>query len=185
MQAAEQAEPAQTRAQSKVALMHSSNASDWCTPVEVLNLACAVMGGIDLDPASSALANQRVRADVFYDEKDDGLNQEWHGRVWLNPPYGKVNGISGARVWSENIIERYRNREIDQGMLLVNASIGERWFRPLWDFPILFFHRRLRFDRPDGTKGPSPTKGNALVYFGRHSATFARMGAAHGRVVLP
>jgi hypothetical protein len=47
------------------------------------------MGGIDLDPASCATANETVRARTFYSRKDDGLKRPWFGRVWLNPPYGK------------------------------------------------------------------------------------------------
>jgi hypothetical protein len=28
-----------------------------------------------------------VRADTFFAKDDDGLAHEWHGRIWLNPPY--------------------------------------------------------------------------------------------------
>ena len=44
------------------------------------------MGEIDLDPATSAEANETVLAAEFYTETDDGLKKPWRGRVWLNPP---------------------------------------------------------------------------------------------------
>ena len=41
------------------------------------------------DPASHPLAQARVRATQFFTQEDDGLKREWHGRVWLNPPYSQ------------------------------------------------------------------------------------------------
>lgn len=61
---------------------------DWYTPPPVVAAARAVMGGIDLDPASCETANRVVRADVFWSEVDWPLTRRWFGRVWLNPPFG-------------------------------------------------------------------------------------------------
>ena len=48
------------------------------------------MGGIDLDPASSDIAQQTVKTTRYYTIVDDGLSHDWSGRVWLNPPYAKT-----------------------------------------------------------------------------------------------
>lgn len=59
---------------------------EWWTPLPLLALVHSVLGHIDTDPASCALANQRVKAKNFFTESDDGLSKEWKGRVFCNPP---------------------------------------------------------------------------------------------------
>jgi hypothetical protein len=57
------------------------------TPARYAEAARLVLGTIDLDPASSEVAQQTVEAEHFFTEQEDGLSKEWIGRVWLNPPY--------------------------------------------------------------------------------------------------
>jgi hypothetical protein len=61
--------------------------NEWYTPDAILALVRAVLGTIDVDPASCDVAQARVQARTYYTLADDGLRQEWHGKIFLNPPY--------------------------------------------------------------------------------------------------
>jgi len=80
------------------------------TPVRIVESARRVLGAIDLDPASDALANQSIQAKRFFTKDDDGLNQAWNARtIWLNPPgrtlsHGKQ--VTAAQ-WGQALIQRF------------------------------------------------------------------------------
>jgi hypothetical protein len=164
--------------------IHSSMSNEWFTPAENIEAARTVLGAIDLDPASCELADRTVRATHYFTAQDDGLTQPWYGRVFLNPPYGKVSGKSSQDIWSRKIIDEFHSGRVHAAILLVNACIGDRWFNRLWDYPLCFVDRRIRFDSPNGHKS-SPTKGNCFVYFGDHVQHFHTVFSKHGTVVTP
>lgn len=57
---------------------------EWLTPPHILK----PLGQFDLDPCSP-IVRPWPTARQHYTKIDDGLVQPWHGRVWLNPPYGR------------------------------------------------------------------------------------------------
>ena len=77
------------------------------------------MGGIDLDPASDAEAQKVVKAERFYDEEVNGLQQPWQGRIWLNPPW------SDPQPWLEKLIVE----KVDQAIVLTTNATETEWFQ--------------------------------------------------------
>ncbi len=158
-------------------ILFSSQSNEWFTPYEYLILIRQLLNGvIELDPASCLEANQTVKAQRIYTISDNGLNQDWCAKnVFLNPPYGRTENISNAGIWAAKMIDEYSKRHFEQGVLLVNASTSEKWFRQLFNFPICFTYRRIKFVPParNSSKPKAPTKGNAFIYFGKEKQIFA------------
>lgn len=151
---------------------------EWYTPALYLNAARDVLGGFDLDPASSQMANQTVKATQFFSADDDGLTRDWHGRVWLNPPYGKGSGL-----FTTKLVEEYTAGRVTAAILLLNAyGFDSGWFQPLWDHPICFTDHRVQFHSPQRETG-GPANANIFVYLGPDQSKFAETFSQFGAVV--
>lgn len=70
-------------------LVQDSGNQEYYTDIDIIALVREVLGGIDLDPASSEIANRTVNANRIYTREDNGLSLPWRGKVWLNHPFGK------------------------------------------------------------------------------------------------
>ncbi len=155
-------------------VLHSSKTNEWYTPPWIIDRARLVMGSIDLDPASTHQANERIQATKFFTEY--GLRRLWSGNVWLNPPYGR-----NTKFW----VEKFLNSSIDQGMMLVNNTTDRSWFKKLWDLHLCFLYKRVKFLDHNSIQQSSPTHGNVLVYKGYMLASFERIFGEFGRIVQP
>jgi DNA N-6-adenine-methyltransferase (Dam) len=162
--------------------LQMSESNEWYTPTCYIEAARSVMGSIDLDPASCEFANERVKATTFYDVHTNGLHKPWHGRVWLNPPYGTIDGKSNQERWSCHLIAQYEAGITTEAILLVNAVTGNSWFQRLWNYPICFTNHRIRFYNANVLAG-QPTHSNVFVYFGKKHTRFTEVFSQFGRVV--
>jgi hypothetical protein len=125
-----------------------------------------VLGSIDLDPASSHWANGRVRASSFYTEEENGLEQPWYGRVFLNPPGGKVGNKSKTGLFWRKLMEELPNLKgaIFMGFSLECMQTTQNYSdKSVLDFPVCVPSRRLRFVTPGGV-GAAPSHSNVIVY---------------------
>ena len=91
---------------------HRMLTDEWLTPPWILQ----ALGHFDLDPCAP-VDRPWDMADRHYTVADDGLSQDWHGRVWCNPPYGYQAGL-----WLEKLAGHGR------GTALVFARTETRMF---------------------------------------------------------
>lgn len=139
------------------AVHFSSATPEWYTPARILDRARQVLGTIDLDPASSAAANEDVQATTFYTQDDNGLAQPWRGNVYMNPPYGDEIGQ-----WVERLCTAYTSMDVESAIALLPARTDTKWFALLRDFALCFVRGRLKFSGSDqGAPFPS-----VVVYLG-------------------
>ena len=147
----------------------NSGDNEWYTPIPYIEAARQVMGWIDLDPASSLIANATVQADDYFTVDDDGLTQEWSGRVWMNPPYAR--GLVDR--FCAKLVDHYLQGEVTQAIVLVNNATETAWFRQLISVAssVVFPGSRVRFWKADGETS-DPLQGQAIVYIGDRPQLF-------------
>ena len=128
---------------------------EWYTPPEIIT---ALGLTYDLDPCSPGPGHW-IPAKTTYTKEDDGLAQQWHGLVWMNPPYG---GRNGHVPWLKKFIQH------GNGIAFVRAYTSAGWFHdlvPQMD-GMLFPRGKTKFVRPDGSIGKSPGGGSVLLSMG-------------------
>lgn len=143
----------------------------WLTPPYILE----ALGEFDLDPCASQ-DRPWDTAKHHYTEADNGLEQEWFGRVWCNPPYGPKMGP---------FLERLSEHD-GGGIALVFARTETRaFFDFIWDkaTAILFLKGRLSFYRPDGTPGGTAGSPSVLIAYGEKEAEILKNCNLNGKFV--
>ena len=172
---------AKEQAQPKAHVAHNSGNNEWYTPSVFVEAARACLGEIDLDPASSPIANETVRAKQIFTAEQDGLKQPWHGRVWLNPPYAQPL----IAQFAEAVASKYESGEIEQACVLVNNATETAWFRRMLRAAsaVCFPAGRIKFVDPEGKPSGAPLQGQAILYMGERVHDFTEAHKALGSVL--
>jgi len=160
----------------------NSGNNEWYTPAEYIEKAREVMGGIDLDPASSDYAQRTVKAKRFFTIDDNGLAKPWKGRVWMNPPYAQPE----ISQFSEKMVEEVCAGRVAQAITLTNNATETGWLQGMMKLAsaACFVERRIRFFAPDKLAG-APLQGQVFLYFGKEAERFAEVFTEVGVVMVP
>lgn len=128
---------------------------EWYTPKYVFDaLGCH----FTLDVASpGASVTPWVPANDFI--VSGSLETDWYGFVWMNPPFGKRNGLVP---WLEKFVAH------GYGICLVPDRTSAPWwqqFAPQME-AVLFVSPKIKFIDASGNPGKSPAQGTCLMSLG-------------------
>ena len=157
---------------------HNSGDNEWYTPKPYIESARAVMGEIQLDPASSPEANRVVNAETIFTAEQDGLSQTWAGKLWLNPPYSQPD----CGKFCEKLALSVYAGSVTEALVLVNNATETRWFARLCSVAqgMCFPTGRIKFWHP--RKEAAPLQGQAILYFGKSWSRFVAEFKQYGIV---
>lgn len=125
----------------------------WATPRSFFNKLHREFR-FDLNACANA---DNAKCRKFFSLSDDALKQEWHGSVWMNPPYGRRIGA-----WVKKAFEASKNGA--RVVCLLPASTDTTWWH---DYvakaqEVRFVRGRLKFGDSNNA-APFPS---AVVIFG-------------------
>lgn len=147
--------------------------NEWYTPRHIIE----PLGDFDLDPATCEKAISRNHSAAnYYTKEDNGLEKEWFGRVWLNPPYSNPD----IKNFMRNIAEH------NNGIALVFNRCDSGWFHEyvLNKADSLFFMRkRIKFIDENGVEGKQPGCGSVLVAYGKENSEYLRNYPLEGKFI--
>jgi len=143
------------------AVHFSSDRQDWGTPNAFMEWLESEMSlTFDLDAAAS---DENHKAPEYFTKEDDGLNQEWYGRVWLNPPFGRE-----LPLWLSKCAEQIRRDEVESIHVLIPARPDTRWFHDIVvnrASTVYFIKGRFNFRFDRAIKGANAPFPSMLVVF--------------------
>ncbi|MFK4823188.1 DNA N-6-adenine-methyltransferase [Paenochrobactrum sp. BZR 588] len=156
----------------------TKGASDeWYTPKFIFD---ALNVSFDLDVAHPADCNTHVpAADKIY---TSSLERDWHGFVWMNPPFGGRNSL---KPWLDKLFTH------GNGIALTPDRTSAPWWQEAAAKAdaVLFIAGKVRFIRPDGSEGKSPSNGTTLFAAGKqavealhHAHSINRLGYYAGTI---
>lgn len=154
--------------------------NEWYTPIEYISAVTDLFDGkIDLDPASSDLAQEKISAGTYFTIEHDGLQQPWFGKVFLNPPYSQPT----IAQFAEKLASEWYAGNIEAAVVLTHNYTDTAWWHRLASActAVCFTRGRIAFVNPEGKKA-SPTQGQCFFYYGPEPKAFHKIFSAYGYV---
>lgn len=145
---------------------------EWLTPPEIIE----ALGPFDLDPCAPVVRPWDT-AKIHYTINDDGLQKEWRGRVWCNPPYGLR-----ASQWLSRMAQH------GNGIALIFARTEtDMFFREVWEKAngVLFLRGRLYFHHIDGSRASANAGApSCLVAYGMENVWILHQSKLPGHLII-
>jgi phage N-6-adenine-methyltransferase len=177
LDAAKHTEPEEQVAALKHHRTQGTGNNEWFTPAGYIEAARDVLGEIDLDPATADEAQEYIRAGKYFTKETDGLTHEWHGRVWINPPYEQPHIAN----FVAKIVREVRAGRVSEAIMLTHSYTDTKWFHEAAEAAsaLCFTRGRIKFVAPDG-RIAAPAQGQVFFYFGTQPEKFTETFQAFG-----
>lgn len=152
-------------------LLEKDRKTRWLTPTPIVE----ALGEFDLDPCG-APGHQLAKTTYQIDNGQNGLVLPWHGRVWLNPPYGKE-------------AVPFMKRMVDHGTgtaLIFARTETSMFFNTVWNSAsaVLFIKGRVKFGHENGEYAKYPASApSVLVAYGDSDAEKLKNSGIVGKFV--
>jgi hypothetical protein len=143
---------------------------EWLTPPELVKM----LGEFDLDPCTP-INPPFTHAKYNFSILDDGLEKDWFGRVYMNPPYGK-----GMEKW----LEKLKNH--GNGMALIFARTETKcFFEHVWNdaSAVLFVKGRIKFYNLNGELAGTPGSPSVFIAYGDENAQALQNSQIAGKFI--
>ena len=142
----------------------SAKSDEHYTPKDILASVVDCLEEIDLDPCSNSHTEPNVPALLHFTKKENGLNQEWHGRVFINPPF------SQTKPFLIHLMEEIENGHTTEAISLTKADVRTNWFQLIWKnaTAVCFVNGYTQFIGNDNAS----TFGVAIAYYGENVDKF-------------
>ena len=156
-------------------IQHSRRTDEWGTPSSIIDLARAVLGTIDLDPASDAHFNKTVDAYYHFSKEDgDSLTRPWltpaaptETTIFLNTPGGKTCNKSNVVLFWQKLMDEvdagHVKHAIFMGFSIECLQTTQQCSRSIAAYPICIPRKRIKFAAKNGTYN-APSHSNVIVY---------------------
>lgn len=128
------------------ALFTSGN-TEWETPQDLFDILNKVYK-FDLDVCATS---ENAKCPRYFTKAQDGLSQEWKGKIWCNPPYGRE-----IDKWVKKAHESYKAGATV--VMLLPARTDTKWIHE-WVFGsaiTIFLKGRLKFGKSNNS-APFPS----------------------------
>lgn len=148
------------------------------TPSHLVKLVIQVLGAIDLDPCAEDGKHIPVRQ--HYTAADNGLEKEWNGRLFLNPPQ------ESPGLWIEKLIREIKSNRVTEAIALVAAATNTEWLSKLLATQgVCFWRGQIQFLDADYLPTAPAQQSYVLVYWGNNQEKFREVFKDYGTVHLP